>query len=143
MQLIITDFEFGEMPQVTLPNPMFLGLLKEAGVRELVNNHYNLLRKSKVQNLFPSDDMKFEEAKKHSADFFVQILGGPKYYNENRGQPRLPDRHSPFAITLEARKVWLNCYRELLLKLELPEEVVMSFWDYINVFSIKMVNTAT
>ena len=141
MQLTITQFEFGERPQVTMPTPMLLSLLKEQGIRKLVSDHYDLLRISKVGNLFPTDDDQFEIAKSSSADFFIQILGGPSYFNQNRGQPRLPDRHAPFAITLEARNIWLDCYRNVLLKLDLPEDVIMSFWNYINVFSIKMVNT--
>jgi len=51
------------------------------------------------------------------------------------------DRHAPFTITLEGRNVWLTCYKEALLELDIPENLVLSFWNYINVFSIWIVNT--
>jgi hemoglobin len=53
----------------------------------------------------------------------------------------LAKRHSPFAITEEARIVWLQCYIEVLSKLELPEDLISSFWNYLNTFSFWMVNT--
>jgi len=89
------------------------------------------------------DDMTsiFEAVKKNSADFFVQILGGPTYYNENRGAPMLVRRHQPFTITADARLVWLEIYRELLPKLDMPEELLLSFWRYLDQFSIWMINS--
>jgi len=53
----------------------------------------------------------------------------------------LAARHAPFAINQHARIIWLQCYIEALSKLEIPEEVMASFWNYLNVFSIWMVNT--
>jgi hemoglobin len=69
------------------------------------------------------------------------IHGGHPYFNENRGKPMLAKRHAPFHITPEARIVWLNCYQQVLLKLNIPEEMKQSFWNYLNVFSFWMVNT--
>jgi hemoglobin len=50
-------------------------------------------------------------------------------------------RHSKFSITPEGRIVWLECYREVLLKLDAPEHLILSFWNYLNIFSVWMVNT--
>jgi hemoglobin len=99
------------------------------------------MRKSSISDLFPQDASAFEAVKKHSADFFVQICGGPPYFNQNRGKPMLINRHAPFKITYRARLVWLDCYRDALAKLTIPDELILSFWNYINVFSIWMVNT--
>ncbi len=141
MELSITYFEYGSRPVVTMPDKAILIILKEEGVRKLVGDHYALLRGSSISGLFPKDDLAFELVTKHSADFFIQIFGGPAYFNENRGKPMLINRHAPFAISPEARVVWLECYREVLLKLKINEEVVKSFWDYLNVFSHWMINT--
>jgi hemoglobin len=52
-------------------------------------------------------------------------------------------RHASSKITSEGRIIWLTCYQQLLSELEnVPEHAVQSFWDYINVFSAWMVNTA-
>ena len=141
MNLIISHGEFGVRPQVTMPSPDFYSLLGEEGIRKLVSDHYNMLVLSDIKHLFPAEPDKLEAAKKRSADFFVQICGGRDYYNQSRGKPMMAKRHQPFRIDMQARVVWLNCYRELLPKLNLPESTLRSFWNYLNVFSLWMVNT--
>jgi len=141
MEFTINQYEFGQRPPVTLPSPKFLELLKEAGIRQLISDHYDLLSKSEIRHLFPQIDEQLDKAKQRSSDFFIQICGGHPYYNENRGKPMLASRHLPFSITPEARIVWLNCYEQVLSKLDIPEDVIQSFWNYLNVFSFWMVNS--
>ncbi len=141
MNFIISQFEFGDRPPVTIPSPEFLKLLTEEGMRKLVSDHYDLLSVSKVSHLFPRIEEALDKAKQRSSDFFIQICGGHPYYNKSRGKPMLAKRHSPFTITEEARIVWLQCYIEVLSKLELPDDVLSSFWNYLNTFSFWMVNT--
>lgn len=141
MNFNISEAPFGIRPPVTKPHPDFLAAISEQGLRDLISKHYDLLRKSEINNLFPQDDKLFELAKVHSADFFIQICGGPDYFNQNRGAPMMVARHNPFKITPSARKVWLECYIELLKDFELEEELKQSFWNYLDVFSIWMINT--
>ena len=141
MNLEIHDYPFGERPQNQVPDKAFYELLGEEGIRKLVSDHYELLRTSKIAGLFPEPEDEFEAAMEHSADFFVQICGGPQYFTKNRGNPMLARRHAPFRITPQARKVWLSCYQQLLPELDLPEDAILSFWNYIEKFSNWMVNT--
>jgi len=126
---------------VQLPDKEMLNILGEQGIRKLTNDHYNLLRKSKINYLFPIDDKEFEQAKLNSSDFFIQIMGGHPYFNENRGKPMLAQRHLKFKINPSARIIWLECYREVLVNIELDEKVMESFWNYLNVLSMRMVNS--
>jgi hemoglobin len=141
MEFQITEFAMGERPMVALPDPAFLDHLGEAGVRDLVSDHYDALIKSSIVKLFPTDEAGLDAAKQHSADFFIQICGGPDNFTQSRGQPMMAKRHAPFKITPHARAVWLTCYQPLLSRLTIPEHVTRSFWDYLNVFSTWMVNT--
>ncbi|MFZ4582662.1 MAG: globin [Paludibacter sp.] len=141
MELIITEYQKGERPAVTIPNPEFLAHLGEDGIRKMVSRHYDLMRQSEIKHLFPSSDDDFEKAKLRSSDFMIQICGGNDYFNQNRGKPMMINRHSPFKITVAGRKVWLECYRQALLETNLPEALIRSFWNYINVFSSWMVNS--
>ena len=141
MNYTITQAQVGTRPPVQLPNPEILTHLGEEGMRNLVNEHYELLKQSKIRGLFPPTEAGFEAAKKHAADFFIQICGGPRYFDESRGQPRMVARHAPFKITQEARKVWLESYIKILSKLDMDDELKRSFWTYIDVFSIWMMNT--
>ncbi|MCK3683560.1 hypothetical protein [Maribellus sp. YY47] len=141
MNFEISKYFPGVRPNVPMPSHELLVLLKEEGMRKLVSDHYDLLVQSPIKHLFPKNPIALEKAKEHAADFFIQICGGPDYFNQNRGLPQMNRRHRPFQITAEARIEWLNCYREVLKKLDLPENVVLSFWNYLDVFSKWMVNS--
>ena len=141
MEFTTSKYSPGERPNVTLPtNEMFL-FLKEDGIRKMVSDHYDLLIESTIKDLFPKNPIVLEKAKEHSADFFIQICGGPMYFNKHRGRPMLNKRHLPFKITAEGRVEWLNCYKSVLKKLDLQENVIQSFWNYSVVFSKWMVNS--
>ena len=141
MELKITNYFPGARPQVTLPGNQIFLLLKEEGMRKMVSDFYDLLVDSDIKDLFPKNPIALEKAKEHSADFFIQICGGPMYFNKNRGRPMLNQRHLPFKITREGRETWLNCYKVVLEKLNLPENVLLPFWNYLDVFSKWMVNS--
>ena len=141
LKLNISEFSVGSRPQVKLPGPLLWEHLKEEGIRRMVSDHYDALVRSEIRDLFPSDEPILAQAKKNSADFFIQLCGGPDYFNQNRGEPKMVIRHAPFKITAKARVVWLECYRPVLAQLDAPIEVVQSFWDYLDGFSFWMINT--
>ena len=145
MDLKITDGQLGVRPPVTKPHPGFFYEVGEERFRKLVNDHYELIRDSDIAFLFPVlDDEDFEQAKVNAADFFIQICGGPDYFNQHRGAPQMVGRHAPFRIDEPARRRWLELYAQVLPELEkegINPEYIQSFWDYIDVFSIWMINT--
>ncbi len=141
MDFIITKGQVGTRPRVELPSSGFLEAIGEEGMRQLISDHYDLLKQSNIRGLFPPSDEGFELAKKHSADFFIQICGGPKYFNKSRGNPMMAARHAPCAITSKARDIWLESYIIILKKLDVDEKLKESFWKYIDIFSIWMMNT--
>ena len=141
MDFVISRYFPGVRPQVTLPSKQMLEQLGEDGMRKMVSDFYDLLIESEIKDLFPKNPITLEKAKEHSSDFFIQICGGPQYFNQNRGMPQLNRRHQPFKITADGRVTWLNCFKTVLQKLDLPDEVKLSFWNYLDVFSKWMVNS--
>jgi len=145
MNLTITPAQLGDKPPVTKAFPEFFPQIGEARFREMVSQHYELLKESPIRDLFPVDDPEeFAAAKKHAADFMIQICGGPAYFNASRGAPQMGRRHAPFAITPEARVIWLELYAKVLAPLAddgVSEENIESFWRYLEVFSKHMINT--
>ena len=143
MNFAITPYREGFIPDVTKPNPAFLDEIGEEGMRALLDRFYMSLFESPIKDLFPSgiDDMK--NAGQTSADFFIQICGGPQYFNQRRGAPQMKKRHAPFRITPEARLHWLVCFEDALQPLvgTVNEENLQSFWNYIDIFSIWMINS--
>jgi hemoglobin len=144
MELTISQAQFGVRPPVQKPIPEFLIEAGEEGIRELISKHYDSIKKSDIAHLFPIDEAEFEQAKVNSADFFIQICGGPKYFNMNRGAPQMVGRHAPFRIDAKARQTWLEIYKPLLEELKaqgVTETSLKSFWGYLDIFSIWMINT--
>ena len=145
LNLEIMPGQLGFRPPVTKPHPGFYSQVGEARFRKLVDDHYELIRDSDIAFLFPvNDEEDFQQAKTNACDFFIQICGGPDYFNQHRGEPRMVGRHAPFRIDEPARRRWLELYADLLPQLleeGISEEYVQSFWNYINVFSAWMINT--
>ena len=141
----IQAYQEGVNPPVTKPNPAFLTEITEQGMRDLLDRFYMGLFESPIQDIFPQDKEVMKIAAQHSADFFIQICGGPKYFNQNRGAPQMRGRHAPFAITPHARLHWLSTFEEALQPIikekKTSEANIQSFWNYLNVFSQWMVNT--
>jgi hemoglobin len=141
MSFEITPTTYGEQrPPVTKPAPEFLISMGEERVRKMVADHYELIKQSSIYNIFPQDEAEFELAKKHAADFMIQICGGPKYFNMSRGAPQMVGRHQPFHITVDTRIVWLTLYAQVIKELPIEEQIQTSFWNYLEVFSKWMVN---
>lgn len=57
-----------------------------------------------LRAMYPDD---LSESKRHLTLFLVQYWGGPSWYQQERGHPRLRLRHARFAITKQARDAWM------------------------------------
>ena len=66
-------------------------------------------------------------------EFLSGWLGGPDYYVQQHGHPRLRARHLPFAIGIQERNQWVACMdqamRETGLDPELRERLRNSFFQ--------------
>lgn len=143
MDYSILAYNANFIPPIEKPNPQFLTQVGEEGIRNLLKRFYLALDISPIRHIFPPKDTQgMLDAGQVSADFFIQICGGPHYFNQRHGMPQMRGRHAPFAITAEARLHWLICFENALkpLETEVSEENLQSFWNYINIFSIMMIN---
>ncbi len=77
----------------------------EAVFRRLVDLFYQKVEADPMlRPLFPDD---LEPGKRWQLLFLMQFFGGPALYAEERGHPRLRQRHWPFPIDQQARDHWL------------------------------------
>lgn len=74
---------------------------------ELVNKFYEgVINDEVIISLYP-DRNDLEGAKERLSLFLMQYWGGPTTYSDERGHPRLRQRHFPFAIGERERDHWL------------------------------------
>ena len=76
--------------------------------------------------------------------FLIEISGGPDYFTQTRGAHQMVGRHAPFRIVEQGRISWLALYKPLLEALEgegITPEYIESFWNYLDTFSMWLVNT--
>ena len=87
--------------------------------------------------MYPPDDLAGAEARLR--DFLVGRFGGPMRYVEQRGHPRLRQRHAPFAIDRRARDRWFALMTRALDDAALAPDadaVLRSFFDATATFMI-------
>jgi hemoglobin len=125
-------------PQGPPPSREIYSSLGEKKLRELVHSHYNHLKNSTIRDMFPEN---MDESADKSADFLIQVLGGPPIYSQKYGPPRMRMRHFPFEIDEKARRVWLSCYKQALDDTQIPEKERSEIWKFLVDFSSWMVNT--
>jgi hemoglobin len=78
----------------------------EAFFVELVDGFYaRVATDLLLRPLYPDD---LTESRRHMALFLQQYWGGPGTYSEQRGHPRLRQRHAPFVIGEPERDAWLR-----------------------------------
>lgn len=58
-----------------------------------------------LRPLYPDD---LTSSRRHMTLFLQQYWGGPGTYSEERGHPRLRQRHMPFVITDAERDAWFQ-----------------------------------
>lgn len=92
-----------------------------------------------LRALYPEADLGPAEVRFRM--FLEQYWGGPTTYSDERGHPRLGQRHAPFAVTPDARDRWLGHMRTALEQAGMSPEHTQQFWDYVVRAAHFLVNT--
>lgn len=110
----------------------------EAGFAALVGAFYAQVPGDDILGpMYPAHDLAGAETRLR--DFLVGRFGGPMRYVEQRGHPRLRQRHAPFAIDERARDRWVQLMHRALDQAALPAEpdaMLRAFFDATATFMI-------
>ena len=94
----------------------------EDGFERLVRAFYAQVPSDDVLGpMYPKDDL--AGAEQRLRDFLVGRFGGPPRYVEQRGHPRLRQRHLPFTVDERARDRWVLLMNNALDRTALPPDV--------------------
>lgn len=94
----------------------------EARVRALVERFYDLMDlEPAYTHLRAAHGSSLDAARDKLFWFLCGWLGGPDYFVERFGHPRLRMRHLPFAIGIRERDQWVACMDQAMQETAVPE----------------------
>ncbi len=106
----------------------------------LVRRFYEEVQRDPVLwPMYPEHDL--EGAIHRLSTFLQQYWGGPTTYSDERGHPRLRQRHVAFKVNPDARDRWLSHMRTALDSIELSPLHDSTFWDYLERAAHSLVNS--
>ncbi len=112
----------------------------EPTFRKLVDEFYAGVADDPVlRPVYPEADLR--PAANRLRMFLEQYWGGPGTYSQERGHPRLRQRHAPFRIGPTQRDAWLRHMRRAVDSLELDPAHEKTLWEYLERAALFMVNT--
>lgn len=108
----------------TTPATPFEWIGGEPCVRALVDRFYDLMDlEPGYAQLRASHGSTLDDARQKLFWFLCGWLGGPSYYEDRFGHPRLRMRHMPFAIGIVERDQWLACMDQAMGETGVPSEL--------------------
>ena len=93
----------------------------EEKVQQLVARFYDLMDlEPGYKELRAAHGSTLEDARQRLFWFLCGWLGGPDYYQERFGHPRLRMRHMPFSIGIQERDQWVACMDQAMGETDVP-----------------------
>ena len=114
-------------------------LVGEEGFARLIATFYRQVPTDDVLGpMYPADDL--AGAEQRLRDFLVGRFGGPQRYVEQRGHPRLRQRHMPFAVNAQARDRWLQLMTRALDEAKFPPEADAMLREFFGAVATMLIN---
>ena len=116
-----------------------LEAIGEEGVTRLIRAFYAQVPGDPILGpMYPKADL--AGAEERLRDFLIGRFGGPQRYIEQRGHPRLRQRHAPFAIDLAARDQWMTLMNRALDEAQFPADVTAHLRQFFEGVATFMMN---
>ena len=102
----------------------------EEKVKALVERFYDLMDlEPQYAALRAAHGTELARARENLFWFLCGWLGGPQYYTDRFGHPRLRMRHMPFKIGVVERDQWLHCMDQAMGEVGVPAELRVRLRD--------------
>ena len=122
-----------------MEEPDIYALVGEEGFERLIAAFYRQVPADDVLGpMYPANDL--AGAEQRLRDFLVGRFGGPQRYVEQRGHPRLRQRHMPFVVNPAARERWLRLMSKALDEAAFPRQADTFLRQFFEAVSSMLVN---
>jgi hemoglobin len=96
----------------------------EARIQLLVDRFYDLMDlEPAYAALRATHGADLTNARERLFMFLCGWMGGPDYYIEKHGHPRLRMRHMPFSIGIKERNEWVACMDQAMSETGVPDDL--------------------
>src|SRR6188508_767667 len=114
-------------------------LIGEDGFARLVHAFYAQVPGDEILGaMYPAHDL--TGAEERLRDFLVGRFGGPDRYIQQRGHPRLRQRHAPYVVDRRARDRWVELMNRALDETALPESATKTLRAFFAEAATFMIN---
>ena len=127
-------------PTLKAPSLRFIQHVGREKLTKIVLHHYGLLRHIASLNFYANEYQPFMEEVTKISHFMLEALGCNDSYSKEYG---LNDSMTqPFTITSKGRDVWLTMFLQTLKEMQFPEKYLQEFWTWIELFSLRLLDTS-
>lgn len=111
----------------------------EEGFERLIHAFYAQVPADDILGpMYPADDLAGAEVRLR--DFLVGRFGGPDRYVQQRGHPRLRQRHAPFVVDQRGRDRWVQLMDRALDQAALPAGATATLRAFFHEAATFMIN---
>lgn len=124
---------------MTVLFPSIYERIGEDGIERVVAAFYRRVATDPIlRPMYPEEDL--GPAERRLRLFLIQFFGGPTTYSDERGHPRLRQRHSPFRIDAAARDAWLRHMLAALDECAIPDPASAAMREYFERMATSLIN---
>ena len=114
-------------------------MIGDDGFTRLIGAFYRQIPEDDILGpIYPADDL--AGAEQRLRDFLIFRFGGSKHYIEQRGHPRLRQRHPPFPVDQRARDRWVSLMERALAETQLPAQAEQMLREFFSDTATFMMN---
>ena len=114
-------------------------IIGEEGFARLVGAFYRQVPHDDILGaMYPRDELAAAEIRLR--DFLIYRFGGPQRYIEERGHPRLRQRHMPFRVDQAARDRWMQLMNNAFAEAALPADIESYLRTFLDQTATFMIN---
>ena len=119
--------------------PSLHEMIGDDGFTRLVSAFYRQIPEDDILGpIYPADDL--AGAEQRLRDFLIFRFGGSPRYIEQRGHPRLRQRHLPFPVDQRARDRWVSLMERALAETQLPAQAEQMLGEFFSDTATFMMN---
>jgi len=124
-------------PDAPFPPQDIYERLGEQKIAAIIRRQHDLMWQSEIQSIFGSDEVRFQKTVIYTIHYFIEMLGGPKLFTPQRGEPKLGRRHRHLQLTPLHRTVWLGSLRQALQEQKVPNDIAHAIWQWVEPLSMR------